>query len=203
MMRKSRLFCMVVSVLVITLYLSACGGGGESSTDNTPTGNTPAGSTDSTPTGNTPTGSTDSTPPPTDLASTALIDGYMVNARQIEDTAYTNDLIILNRQLASQGLSGSGSAVVQIKDLKLSHISNFVSVSLQYVSTIKNSQPINKQAVEQIFNTNKTHDINDITSVVTSAYNARGINVNSTVLTSATTGVTNTYTSAIYQIDAM
>lgn len=135
--------------------------------------------------------------------STSVISTYMTTEYQLTASAYSADAVLLAHQLQAQGLSFGSTAITKYIDLKLSHIQNFVDTALAYVPTTKANYILDRAATKALFTTYKNKDVADITSYVNSAYTARAIDVNQTVLSSAVNSVKGYYDIALLTIDTM
>ena len=130
-------------------------------------------------------------------SSSSIIKSYMETAHKIEIESYKTNIVSLGRELASKGLAGSGTAIVKNKDLKLSHICNFVNVCMGYADSTKSYYILDKFSVKLLFTDYQNADITDITTIITNQYAARGLTLNETVLSSAISDIENTYKVAL------
>jgi hypothetical protein len=135
--------------------------------------------------------------------STSITESYMETAHKAEIDAYKNNVIALNRNLASRGIYSSGMAVMQIKDLKLTHIKTFVNNCIEYIETTKNNYLLDKTAVKFLLENYQNTDSNEIAEIIKSQYIARGLNIRQDIVPSVVSDINNTYNIALLHIDAM
>jgi hypothetical protein len=135
--------------------------------------------------------------------STKIIKPYMESARKLDADAYKNDIVALNRNLASRGIYSSGFAVMQVKDLKLSHIKSFVENCLEYVASTQSNYSLDKPSVKSLFENYQTDDITEFTNIINTQYIARGLNIRQDIMPSIISEINNTYSIVLLRIDAM
>jgi hypothetical protein len=176
--------------------LAGCGGGGGGDSDNTPvatTSQTSSGS--STNTGNNAGGGNTNQP-----TSTASITSYMSTAHQAESTSYATDLTPLRQQIALMGRSYSTYELEQVLALKLSHIQNFINVSLQYATITKSTFTLDKPAIKSLFMSYQTTDKADMTNTLSSVRTGTATN---NVISDGIILIDSYYGEALLKIDAM
>lgn len=135
--------------------------------------------------------------------STSIIESYMETARKVDEEAYNTDVRALNNNLASRRLYSSGMAVMQVKDLKLSHIKSFVENCLEYVESTRNNYLLDKPSVKLLFENYQANDITEFAEIIKSQYSARGLNIRQDIMPGITSEINHTYSIALLRIDAM
>lgn len=135
--------------------------------------------------------------------STDIIKSYLNTEHKISLETYKTNVVTLNRELAVKRQSGSGTAIVKNKDLKLSHIHKFVDDCLNYIASTKENYSLDKTSVKLLFIDYKNTDISDITIIITNKYTAKGLTLNNNLLSSAIADIEHAYDVALLKIDAM
>jgi len=135
--------------------------------------------------------------------STSIIESYMQTARQIEIDAYNSDVVALNRNLASRGLYSSGMAIMQIKELKLTHIKKFVTDCVEYAESTRNTYLLDKPKIKLLLQKYQAVDISDTASIIDSQFTARGLLVKQDMMPSVVSDIDNAYSIALLRIDTM
>lgn len=136
-------------------------------------------------------------------SSTEIIKSYMETAHKIETENYEKGVVAVNNNMAARGIYSSGIAVMNIKDLKLSHIKSFVENCLEYVESTINNYLLDKPSVKLLFENYQTNDITEFTEIINSQYTARGLNIRQDIMPSITSEINNAYSIALLRIDAM
>ena len=122
---------------------------------------------------------------------------------ETETNTYASDLISLDRLLRMEGRGNSSYALDQIRELKLSHVQNFINVSLQFTNSTKSSFTLDKTAIKNIFTNYQAIDITETTAAIVDSYQVRGRSIDQNALSSAVTSVNSYYSTALLQIEAM
>jgi len=139
--------------------------------------------------------------------STAIIESYMETAHKIEAETYNKGVVSINQNMADRGIWSSGIAVMNIRDLKLTHIKTFVNNCLEYAASTQNNYLLDKTSVKQLFENYKTTDINEITAIIENEIKSRGLLTGNAmqqeIMPPVISEINNAYSVAILRIDAM
>jgi hypothetical protein len=159
--------------LVSVILMTACGGGGGDS------GN-----------GNTP------------LASTTTISSNMSSEYSI-DQITSAEVIALVQSLAAQGFGCSSTELVDVANLKETHVQTFLNAVIANIQFVKSNSSIDKTAITGLFATYQAEDVawissSSLASTLNCGYSAAAISATGYVTT-----INSYYANAIAQLNAM
>jgi len=139
--------------------------------------------------------------------STAIIESYMETAHKIEAETYNKGVVSINNNMAARGIYNSGIAVMNIRDLKLTHIKTFVDNCLEYVARTQNHYLLDKSSVKQLFENYKATDTTEITAIIKNQIESRGLLIGDAmqqeVMPPIISEINNNYSVALLRIDTM
>jgi hypothetical protein len=139
--------------------------------------------------------------------STKIIESYMETAHKIENDNYIKGVVSINNNMAARGIYNSGIAVMNIRDLKLTHIKSFIDSCMEYVSSIQSNYLLDKHQVKILFENYRATDITEITSIIKNQIESRGLLRNDAmqqeIMPPIISEINNAYSVAFLRIDSM
>ncbi len=99
----------------------------------------------------------------------------METAHKIEADNYRKGVVSINNNMNARGIFNSGIAVMNIRDLKLTHIKSFIDSCLEYVSSTQSNYLLDKHQVKILFDNYRATDITEIASIIKNQIKSRGL----------------------------